>query len=203
MRVCRDAPHPGFKGDSDGKKWKYPGSCETEGLIYRSTSAQLCCWGGLWAPVVTTTAQEQVPATAPQVQQVLPSYEGQNVVSVEIAGRPDLDQERLTSLLTLRQGQPFSRAKSDQSIAALKSSAQLEDVQVEIRPQADGVRVLLVCQPAFYFGIFGFPGAEGKFAYSRLLQVSDYPPRGPYSVVDLQTARASLTKFFRAERLLL
>ena len=36
--------------------------------------------------------REQVPATAPQVQEVLPSYEGQNVVSVEIAGRPDLDQ---------------------------------------------------------------------------------------------------------------
>jgi outer membrane protein insertion porin family len=159
--------------------------------------ATLLLGGMLWAPVVTTTAQEQVPATAPQVQQVLPSYDGQNVVSVEIAGRPDLDQERLTSLLTLRQGQPFSRAKSDQSIAALKSRAQLQDVQVEIRPQADGVRVLLVCQPAFYFGIFGFPGAEGKFAYSRLLQVSDYPPRGPYSVVDLESARASLTKFFQ------
>ena len=33
--------------------------------------------------------QTQVPATAPQVREVLPSYEGQNVVSVEIAGRPD------------------------------------------------------------------------------------------------------------------
>ncbi len=159
--------------------------------------ATLLLGGILCAPVVTTRAQEQVPATAPQVQQVLPSYEGQNVVSVEIAGRPDLDQENLPSLLTLRQGQPFSRAKSDQSIAALKSRARLEDVQVEIRPQADGVRVLLVCQPAFYFGTFGFPGAEGKFAYSRLLQVSDYPPRGPYSVVDLETAQASLTKFFQ------
>ena len=124
--------------------------------------ATLLLGGILCAPVVTTTAQEQVPATAPQVQQVLPSYEGQNVVSVEIAGRPDLDQEKLPSLLTLRQGQPFSRAKSDQSIAALKSRAQLEDVQVEIRPQADGVRVLLVCQPAFYFGTFGFPGRRGQ-----------------------------------------
>ena len=97
-----------------------PGSCETK--IDLSEYVRATCAGGkLLAPVVTTTAQEQVPATAPQVQQVLPSYEGQNVVSVEIAGRPDLDQEKLTSLLPLRQGQPFSQAKSDQSIAALKS----------------------------------------------------------------------------------
>ena len=151
----------------------------------------------LFVPVVAGWAQTQVPATAPQVQEVLPSYEGQNVVSVEIAGRPDLDQQQLTSLLAQREGQPFSRAKIDESIAALKSSGQVKEVQLEVRPQADGVRVLLVCQPAIYFGIFNFPGAEGRFAYSRLLQVSDYPPRGAYSPVDIQNAQTLLTKFFQ------
>lgn len=151
----------------------------------------------LFVPVVAGWAQTQVPATAPQVQEVLPSYEGQNVVSVEIAGRPDLDQQQLTSLLAQREGQPFSRAKIDESIAALKSSGQVKEVQLEVRPQADGVRVLLVCQPAIYFGIFNFPGADGRFAYSRLLQVSDYPPRGAYSPVDIQNAQTLLTKFFQ------
>jgi outer membrane protein insertion porin family len=148
-------------------------------------------------PVVAAWAQTQVPATAPQVQEVLPSYEGQNVVSVEIAGRPDLDQQQLTSLLAQREGQPFSRTKLNESIAALKNSGQVKEVQLEVRPQADGVRVLLVCQPAIYFGIFNFPGADGRFAYSRLLQVSDYPPRGAYSPVDIQNAQTLLTKFFQ------
>ncbi len=151
----------------------------------------------LFVAVVAGWAQTQPPATAPQVQEVLPSYEGQNVVSVEIAGRPDLDQQQLTSLLAQREGQPFSRAKIDQSITALKDSGQVKEVQVEVRPQADGVRVLLVCQPAIYFGIFNFPGADGRFSYSRLLQVSDYPPRGAYSPVDIQNAQTSLTKFFQ------
>ena len=124
------------------------------------------------------------------------------MVSVEIAGRPDLDQEKLLSLLPLRQGQPFSQAKIDQSVSALKSSGPIKEVEVEIRPQADGVRVLLVCQPAFYFGLFDFPGAEGKFAYSRLLQVADYPPRGPYSAVDVENAQDSLNEILSAERLL-
>jgi outer membrane protein insertion porin family len=153
--------------------------------------------GILFVPVVAGWAQTQVPATAPQVQEVVPSYEGQNVVSVEIAGRPDLDQRQLTPLLAQREGQPFSRAKIDQSIAALKGSGQVKEVQLEIRPQADGVRVILVCQPGTYFGIFTFPGADGRYPYSRLLQVSDYPPRGAYSPVDIQNAQASLTKFFQ------
>lgn len=147
----------------------------------------------------TQRPAKQVPATAPQVQEVLPSYEGQNVVSIEMAGRPDLDQQKLLPLLVQREGQPFSQEKVNQSIAALKSSGQVKEVQIEIRPQADGVRVLLVCQPAIYFGLFTFPGAEGRFAYSRLLQVSDYPPRGAYSPVDIQRAQASLAKFFQQE----
>jgi hypothetical protein len=32
-----------------------------------------------------TAARDQAPATAPQMAEVLPSYEGQNVVSVEPA----------------------------------------------------------------------------------------------------------------------
>ena len=144
-----------------------------------------------------TLAQKQAPATAPQVREVLPSYEGQTVASVEIAGRPELDQQQLLALLIQKQGEPFSQAKIDKSIAALKNGGKVKEVELEIRPQANGVRVLLVCQPAIYFGIFEFPGADGRFPYSRLLQVSDYPPRGAYSPVDIENAQASLLKFFQ------
>src|SRR3954453_18806002 len=118
-------------------------------------------------------------ATAPQVKNVLPSYEGQPVSVVEIAGNPQIDFASLRSVLVQKEGQPFSREKIDQSIAALKTAAKAEDVQLEIRPQADGLRVLFVLQPAYSFGIYSFPGS-GRFAYSRLLQVSDYPPRGAF-----------------------
>lgn len=167
---------------------------------FQSVRSEFLLGGILLVLAISGVAQEaakkQAPATAPQVQAVLPSYEGQNVVSVEIAGCPDLDQQKLQSLLVQHQGVPLSQASVDQSISALKSSGQVKEVQVEIRPQANGIRLLFVCQPAVYFGLFEFPGA-GRFAYSRLLQVADYPPRGPYSSVDIQTAQASLTKFFQ------
>jgi outer membrane protein insertion porin family len=153
--------------------------------------------GVLLASAIPMESQTQLPATAAQVREVLPSYEGQPVVSVEIAGRPDLDQPELRPLLVQHEGEPFSQTKIDQSIAALKSSGNVKEVVLEIRPQANGIRVLLICQPAIYYGLFDFPGAGGKFPYSRLLQVSDYPPRGAYSPVDIQNAQASLVKFFQ------
>jgi outer membrane protein assembly factor BamA len=73
---------------------------------------------------------QQTPRTAPQVKQTLPSYEGQNVSSVELAGRPDIDLGKFTSLLAQREGQPFSQTKVNQTIAALKQTGQFNDVQL-------------------------------------------------------------------------
>ncbi|MGA9813160.1 MAG: POTRA domain-containing protein, partial [Terriglobales bacterium] len=140
----------------------------------------------------TTT---QTRNTAPQVEQVLSSYEGQKVGAIEIAGRPDVNASQLQPLLVQKVGEPFAKSKIDQSIAALKSSGKAKDVELDIRPQPDGIRVMFVLQPALYFGIYTFPGA-GKFSYARLLQVSDYPPRGAYSAVDVQNTTDQLRTFF-------
>jgi outer membrane protein assembly factor BamA len=141
-------------------------------------------------------AAEQTPKTAPQVKEALSSYEGQRVVAVELAGRPDIDEKSLRSYLAQKEGEPFSQAKIDESIRALKSSGELKGVELEIRPQADGVRVMFVLQPAVYFGIYTFPGAQ-RFPYARLIQVADYPPRGAYSPVDVSNTRDYLLRFFR------
>jgi len=153
----------------------------------------LCSLSPAWAQ---TDAKQQAPKTAPQVQEVLPSYEGQNVVSVEVAGRPDLVQQKLVPLLVQYEGEPFSKAKVDQSVEVLKREGLAKEVAIDIRPDPDGVRLILVLQPAMYFGIFEFPGA-GRFAYSRLLQVSDYPPRGAFNERDIENTQTLLVKFFR------
>ena len=141
-------------------------------------------------------ATTQTPNTAPELEQVLSSYEGQKVGAVEIAGRPDVNASDLQPLLAQKAGEPFAKSKIDQSIAALKSSGTAKDVKLDIRPQPDGIRIMFVLQPALYFGIYTFPGA-GRFSYARLLQVSDYPPRGAYSSVDVQNTSDQLRTFFQ------
>jgi outer membrane protein assembly factor BamA len=135
--------------------------------------------------------------TAPQTEQAMQSYEGQRVASVVLAGRPDLDIDQLMQVVKVHQGAKFSQAAVHASVEALKAAGHFDDVTVDIRPQADGVNVVMVLQPALYLGVYRFPGAEPAFAYSRLLQGAEYPVKTAYSIQDVQHATESLVTMFR------
>jgi outer membrane protein insertion porin family len=146
----------------------------------------------------STTDPSQLPKTAPPTQTILSSYEGQNVTAIEIAGRPDLDAGKLTSLFQQHAGEPFSKEKVDASMAALKSAGKFDEVQLQIEPEANGVRVLMIAEPAVWFGIFEFPGAE-RFPFSKLVQIANYPPQAPFNAGDVQRDTDALLRFFQQE----
>jgi outer membrane protein insertion porin family len=145
-----------------------------------------------------TSQPAQLPKTDPASQSLLNSYEGQNVTSVEIAGRPDLDSSKLTALLPQHAGEPFSKEKIDQSIVALKAEGNFGEVQLQVEPEANGVRVLLIAEPAVWFGIFEFPGA-GQFSYSKLVQIANYPPQAPYNAGEVQRDTDALLRYFQQQ----
>ena len=149
-------------------------------------------------PAQTRKTSEEVPKTGSATSQTLSSYEGQNVTSVEIAGRVDLQTSDFARMFVQMDGQPFSRDKLDQTVAALKRTGKFKEVQLQVQPEANGVRVLLILEPAVYIGIFQFPGAE-QFAYSRLVQVADYQSEAPFNARDIERDRQSLITFFRQE----
>ncbi|HTW60348.1 MAG TPA: POTRA domain-containing protein, partial [Terracidiphilus sp.] len=153
---------------------------------------------GLRTPAEAAGAPSPVQASAASADSILSSYEGQNVTSVEIAGQPQLKSSQFASLFALRAGQRFSQDKANETAAALRAAGKFESVRVEADPEAKGVRVLFVLQPAVYFGIFEFPGAE-RFPYSQLIQVANYPVQTPYNDGDVRDARQGLLRFFRAE----
>ena len=67
-----------------------------------------------------------------------------------------------------------------------------------MEPEGNGIRILLVLEPAIYFGLFQFPGAE-RFSYSRLVQVSNYPPQTPFNRSEIQRDTEQLVIFFRQQ----
>ena len=73
------------------------------------------------------------------------------------------------------------------SISALKESNVVQDVRLDVVPEASGVRISFVLQPAYYMGMYQFPGALNVFSYARLLQIANYPMQGPYSPVTYAT----------------
>jgi outer membrane protein assembly factor BamA len=134
--------------------------------------------------------------TAPQ--QLLSSYEGQTVSQVEFAGQPNLDPSTLTPVLLQKASQPFSEERVNASAAAVKAAGKYSDVRVQVDPEANGVRVTFILEPAVYFGVFGFPGAR-QFTYSRLLQVANYPVQTPFDQNEIERDQRRLLRFFRQE----
>ncbi len=163
-----------------------------------SVAAFLFFLCGLMHGQQSTETPDQLPKTAPNTQAILSSYEGQKVNSIEIAGRPDLDTTKLTPLLPQHAGEPFSREKLEASVDSLKKAGNFEEVQLQIEPEASGVRLLLVVEPAYWFGMFHFPGAE-QFAYSKLVQITNYPPQAPFNSGEVTRDTDALLRFFQQE----
>jgi len=131
-------------------------------------------------------------------QSISSSYEGQNVTAIKVAGRPDAGTSKYESLFVQAAGQPFSQDNVDRTAAALKAATNCETVRVQLEPEANGVRVIFVLEPAVYFGIFEFPGGE-RFNYSRLVQVANYPTQMPFSAEEVDQDRSALAKFFQQQ----
>ncbi|MGH9606802.1 MAG: POTRA domain-containing protein [Terracidiphilus sp.] len=129
---------------------------------------------------------------------MLSSYEGQQVSSLQIGGRPGLQISQFESLLAQKNGQPFSLENIRRTVAALKAAGKFDYVRVEVEPEASGIQVLFVLEPAVYFGIFEFPGAA-HFPYAQLIQAANYPIQTPFNVADVESGRRSLLAFFRRE----
>jgi len=121
---------------------------------------------------------KQVAANPATASQILSSYEGQNVTAVEVAGRPQSAVSEFEPLFLQEPGEPFSIDKVNGTLAALKSSGKAKDVRVQVDAEASGVRVQFILEPAVYFGIFEFPGAE-RFSYARLVQVANFQAQMP------------------------
>jgi len=124
------------------------------------------------------------------------SYEGQRVASVELAGQPGLNLRVMNALIQQPINAPYRQQNIDATVDALKKSGEFHDVTVNVTPEANGVRVLFVLKPAYYFGVFNFSRAPSAFSYTRLLQAANYPHQEPYTVGRVEEAESNLLDFF-------
>ena len=124
------------------------------------------------------------------------SYEGQPVSSIELIANPHLDPESFRSLILQRPGQPYSEKDVQASIAALKQKGGFTNVELNVTPEATGLHLTFVLEPAYYVGILEFPGAGKAFSYTRLLQVVNISDEQAFAKARLPGAEAALHHFF-------
>ncbi|HVG90881.1 MAG TPA: POTRA domain-containing protein, partial [Alphaproteobacteria bacterium] len=134
---------------------------------------------------------QQIEATTTAV-----SYEGQRVASVQLAGQPDGNPRRLRAIIAQPINAPYAQAKVDETVAALKKDGVAKDVEVQVTPAPEGLHVVFVLKPAYYFGVFTFPKAEKTFTYTRLLQAANYSKQEPFTQEKVEEAESNLLAFF-------
>jgi outer membrane protein insertion porin family len=153
---------------------------------------------------VTIFAQAQTngsnlgPAQSPEAEEISASYEGQNVSSIQVAGRPGFTAAQYSQFLVQQVGQPFSRDKVEKTAAALKGGGHFDDVQTQVEPESNGVGVLFIVKPADYFGIFEFPGGQ-EFPYSQLIQATNYPIQEAFNQEKVEKDAQDLVTFYQQE----
>src|SRR6267142_993289 len=125
------------------------------------------------------------------------SYEGQPVGSIELVSDPRINVEALRPLVAQKAGQPYSDEKIKASVAALQATRRFSKVEVDVRPEAPGLHLIFVLEPAFYVGLLQFPGATRVFTYTRLLQVVNLPDEDPYEKNRIPQAETALLNFLR------
>ena len=133
------------------------------------------------ASAVCLLAFTNLPARAQQTQpSSTAGFEGQQVSSVEIAARPDVNLDEIRRLIQQHAGTTFSGDAMRESVAALQQTKLFTEVQVSLEPEQDGLRVLFILQPADYIGVLEFQGTGTRFPYTELLQAANIPEQSPY-----------------------
>ena len=123
-------------------------------------------------------------------------YEGLTVSSVDLVAQPTINAEDFRPLVAQKVETPYSAAEIQKTIAALEGTRKFTKVEVEVRPEADGLRVMFIMEPVYYIGVIDFPGATKEFSYPRLLQTVNYPDQEPYEAARAEEGRTRLTQFF-------
>jgi outer membrane protein insertion porin family len=123
------------------------------------------------------------------------SYSGQMVHMVELVTNPSLDTPSLRRLLQQHSQEPYSEDKVQATKAALERTGLFSSVRVEVKPEAEGLRVMFVSEPAYYYGLIRFSRLTKIFTYTRLLQVVNLPDQEPYEQKSITTAQTSLLDF--------
>lgn len=123
------------------------------------------------------------------------NYEGESVMAIDLASRPEADVEYLRALIVQQTGQPYSNTKIQQSIAALMATGEFSSARVQVTPENAGLRLTFVLEPAYYLGLVQFPGAVPAFSYTRLLQVVTFPDGAPFLRRQMNDATGAMQTF--------
>jgi len=125
-------------------------------------------------------------------------FDGQKVGTIELIANPKVNVDSYRHLIQQPENSPYSVSKLQASLNALRRTSRFKKVELEVRPDPQGLHLMFILQPALYFALIEFPGADKKFTYTRLLQVVNVPNEEPYDQSRVADGANALLKFLQS-----
>ena len=124
--------------------------------------------------------------------------EGKNVSAVVIrfAGAASVDEARLRSFISMREGEPYSTEKSNNDIGSLYQSGLINDVRVLAEPDGNSIRVIYEVTTRGTIVAVGFAG-NTVFSDQKLAKETKLKVGGALSDEAILSARRNLETYYR------
>ena len=120
-------------------------------------------------PAPRLEQEPQSPSTA-----ALAGYEGKVVLSIEIPGVVEGDREHILQLLPQKAGEPLDHGHIRDSIRALYATGRFADIQAEVTPSGEGVRLAFVTSANFFVGAVDVEGAPPRPTTNQIVNASKF-----------------------------
>lgn len=111
--------------------------------------------------------QESVPNQATSSE-----YEGKVVESVDLPGVSDADRNHLLQLVPQKAGAPLDRNRIRDSIRILYATGRFADIEAEVAPSGDGVKLTFVTSPNVFVGAVEVEGAPSRPSANQISNAS-------------------------------
>jgi outer membrane protein insertion porin family len=130
-----------------------------------------------------SAAASSPQASVPQSSQETPSgsgaalasmtrYAGRTVQSIELPGVPDRDH--LLEMIPQKTGQPLDRDQVRESIRILFATGRFADIQAEVTPSGQDVRLTFTSSLNFFVGAIDVEGAPSRPSYNQIVNASKF-----------------------------
>ena len=149
----------------------------------------------LWSAALSRAAlaqQEIAPPAAGSSQ-----YEGKIVQSVELPGVPDRDRDHLLQLIPQKAGSSLDRDRVRESIRALYATGRFADIQAEITPSGDGIRLSFVTSANFFLGAVNVEGAPNRPNANQIINASKFQLGELYTLDKLNRALENIRQLMQ------
>ncbi len=116
----------------------------------------------------------QQPQTAPPTSalDVMSTYGGRIVRSIELPGVPDSDH--LLKMIPQKSGQPLDRDQIRESIRVLFATGRFADIQAEVTPSGPDVRLTFTSVLNFFVGAVNVEGAPSHPSSNQILNAGKF-----------------------------